>query len=217
MKIVTISYPNGRKYHADAQDSSVTARPPKTENVIFGKRGMRLEDAINESNEYYREHGSAVVYKKPTPVQIVHVDYPARSQAVIKEAYFRQPSTTDYNGVYQGYYLDFEAKQTKNKHSFPLKNYHQHQIDHFRRCLAQQGICFTLMQFADPNCVYLFPATALLRYWDDTTGRHSIPLKEVARVGYKIAVGFAPAIPYLDAVDALIAATHPQNSKGTIE
>jgi recombination protein U len=39
----------------------------------------------------------------------------------------------------------------------------------------------------------------------------------VARVGYKIAVGFAPAIPYLDAVDALIAATHPQNSKGTIE
>ena len=83
--------------------------------------GMDFEEAINQSNQYYLLNKQAVVHKKPTPVQIVKVDYPKRSAAVIKEAYFRQASTTDYNGVYQGRYIDFEAKETKNTTSFPLK------------------------------------------------------------------------------------------------
>ena len=82
---------------------------------------MRFEEAINESNEYYLNKQIAVIHKKPTPIQIVKVDYPKRSAATIKEAYFKEASTTDYNGVYQGYYLDFEAKATQNKTSFPLK------------------------------------------------------------------------------------------------
>ena len=62
---------------------------------------MTLEEELNLSNQYYRSIDKAVVYKKPTPVQIVKVDYPRRSQAVIREAYFKTPSTTDYNGVYR--------------------------------------------------------------------------------------------------------------------
>ena len=92
--------------------------------IIFSDRGMTLEQQINESNEYYLNHNIAVIHKKPTPIQIVKVDYPRRSRAVIKEAYFRQASTTDYNGVYRGYYLDFEAKETKNRKSFPLSLIH---------------------------------------------------------------------------------------------
>ncbi len=49
---------------------------------------MRFEEAINESNEYYLARQIAVIHKKPTPIQIVKVDYPRRSAAVIKEAYF---------------------------------------------------------------------------------------------------------------------------------
>ncbi len=101
--------------------------------VDFANRGMTFEKMINESNQYYLSRGLAVIHKKPTPIQIVKVDYPRRSRAKIVEAYFRQASTTDYSGVYKGHYIDFEAKETQQKQSMPMKNFHQHQIDLWRR------------------------------------------------------------------------------------
>ena len=45
--------------------------------------GMDLEEAINQSNAYYLNNDIAVIHKKPTPVQIVKVNYPSRNKAVI--------------------------------------------------------------------------------------------------------------------------------------
>lgn len=84
----------------------------------FANRGMSFEKMINATNDYYLSQGLAVIHKKPTPIQIVRVDYPQRSRAKIVEAYFRQASTTDYSGVYNGYYIDFEAKETKQNVRF---------------------------------------------------------------------------------------------------
>ena len=50
---------------------------------------MTFEKMINESNQYYLSRGLAVIHKKPTPIQIVKVDYPRRSRAKIVEAYFQ--------------------------------------------------------------------------------------------------------------------------------
>ena len=80
-----------------------------------------------------------------------------RSKAVINEAYFRTPSTTDYNGVYRGYYIDFEAKETKNKTSFPLNNIHDHQVEHMKSCFLQKGLVFLLIRFKVLDEVYLLP------------------------------------------------------------
>ena len=102
--------------------------PNLKKKLNYSNRGMTLEDDINTSNQYYLQNDIAVIHKKPTPVQIVNVAYPKRSAAVIKEAYFKQASTTDYNGIYKGCYIDFEAKETKLTSSFPLKNFHEHQI-----------------------------------------------------------------------------------------
>ena len=49
--------------------------------VDFANRGMTFEKMINESNQYYLSRGLAVIHKKPTPIQIVKVDYPRRSRA----------------------------------------------------------------------------------------------------------------------------------------
>ncbi|MBY7147575.1 Holliday junction resolvase RecU, partial [Levilactobacillus brevis] len=92
---MTIRYPNGHTYRAPAKKIE---SPFSSANTNYGKRGMTLEEELNESNTYYEVNGVAVVHKKPTPIRIVKVDYPKRSAAVIKEAYFSTASTTDYNG-----------------------------------------------------------------------------------------------------------------------
>jgi recombination protein U len=167
---------------------------------------MTLEDELNAANAYYLQTGRAVVHKKPTPIQIVRVDYPARSKAVIREGYFKTPSTTDYNGVYRGWYLDFEAKETKNKASFPLKNFHQHQIDHMRACLRQDGLCFVVIRFATLHRLFLLPATPVIKAWDAqiTGGRKSITLDTILADGYELTPQLVPTVPYLDGVDWLI-------------
>lgn len=202
---MSLHYPNGQSYQVKKQTSKSQTSQKTT---VFGKRGMHLEEAINQSNDYYLAKKQAVIYKKPTPIQIVKVDYPNRSQAVIKEAYFRQASTTDYNGIYQGYYLDFEAKETKNKTAFPLRNFHEHQIKHFEACIQQAGICFVIIRFVPLDRIFLLPARHLIDFWysqDLENGRKSIPLATIIKNSYEIKQGFNPAIAYLKSVDQFIA------------
>ena len=159
---MVINYPNGQPF----KKSHSALKKTRAQNTIYGNRGMSLEDEINESNKYYLEHEIAVIHKKPIPIQIVDVSYPKRSAAVIREAYFKQASTTDYNGVYHGKYIDFEAKETKNKVSFPLSNFHKHQVEHMRACQKQGGICFTIVRFVLSSELFLLPADIIFEYWD---------------------------------------------------
>src|SRR5690554_6898251 len=102
--------------------------------------GMTLEKDVEETNLYYLETKRAVIHKKPTPVQIVDVSYPSRNKAKIVEAYYRTPSTTDFNGIYKGYYIDFDCKETKSTTSIPLANIHNHQIEHLKNIVDAGGI-----------------------------------------------------------------------------
>ncbi|KAF1296036.1 Holliday junction resolvase RecU [Enterococcus sp. JM4C] len=200
-------YPNGRSYiNNEPTEKKTQATNKKKKPIEFGKRGMRFEEAINLSNEYYLSRGLAVIHKKPTPIQIVKVDYPRRSAAVIKEAYFSQASTTDYNGVYKGNYLDFEAKETKNKASFPFKNIHEHQIKHMNACLKQGGICFILLSFSAVNRYFFLAADALIPLWEEQklNGKKSVSLTKIEELGIEIKAGIAPRVPYLEAVDQYI-------------
>ena len=203
---MTINYPNGQSpiNHGLKNQKKQVGASKKT--ASFANRGMSFEEYINQSNDYYRHKGMALVYKKPTPVQIVKVDYPRRSAAVITEAYFSQASTTDYNGVYRGCYLDFEAKETKNKASFPLSNFHEHQLQHMLACQKHGGIAFVLLWFSSLQRCFLLEVAALWPYWEQKeTGSKSIPLKEIETHGFEIPLQFAPRIPYLLVVDELIA------------
>jgi recombination protein U len=197
-----INYPNGRKFVSKTTPSS----EKQTKKISYSNRGMTFEEDLNETNQYYLTHGLAVIHKKPTPVQIVDVHYPKRSAAVIKEAYFKQASTTDYNGVYKGKYLDFEAKETQNSTSFPLKNFHEHQIEHMKNVLNHNGIAFVLLRFSKENEIYLMRAADLITFWNRmlSGGRKSITKEEIESLCISIPIGYQPRIDYLKAVDQLI-------------
>ena len=169
--------------------------------IDFANRGMSFESAINESNAYYLAHGLAVIHKKPTPVQIVKVDYPKRSRAKIVEAYFRQASTTDYSGVFKGHYIDFEAKETRQKKSMPLKNFHAHQIEHMRQVVEQGGICFVLLHFSTLKETYLLPAIHLIHYYNSDQGKKSMPLIYIRKFGYVVEMNSFPSLPYLTVIE----------------
>src|SRR5699024_9129464 len=138
---IGMHYPNGKKH-------TVPQRNGRKTNESFSNRGMTLEEDINVTNAYYLQCNKAIIHKKPTPVQIVNVHYPRRSAAVITEGYFKQASTTDYNGLYRGKYVDFEAKETKHNTRFPLGNIHDHQINHMQSIVEHGGICFIIIRFS---------------------------------------------------------------------
>lgn len=192
-----IRYPNGKKFIP-----SVSSAKKKTYDYSFSNRGKSLEDELNDTNEYYLAHGLAVIHKKPVPVQIVNVRYPARSAAVITEAYFRTPSTTDYNGVWNGYYVDFEAKETKNKTSLPLQNIHVHQVQHMKQINEQSGLAFFIVNFTVLDRYFLLPYEEFYPLWQrmEEGGRKSITLLEIEERSIEIKTGYQPRLDYIQAV-----------------
>ena len=191
-----IKYPSGVK----AQE--VKKKKEKKQSVELSisasNRGMDLENDINLSNEYYRDHDICLITKRPTPVNIVKVDY--THGARITDAYFEKQSTTDYNGVYKGKYVDFEAKNTKSKTSFPLSNIEAHQIDHLKRVLRHGGIAFFIIQFELLNEVYLLDAQYVIDFYEHGE-RKSIPYNVFKENGVLIKQGYSPRLYYVDAME----------------
>lgn len=189
-----MNYPNGIK-----KDNNISLSTIKNSK----NRGMTLENELNETNDYYREIDKAIIYKKPTPIKITKVDYPSRDKAKIKEAFFTVPSTTDYNGLYKGYYIDYEAKETKSKTSFSLENIHSHQIKHLEKIYNHQGIAFLIVRFTTLNETYLLTIENFLSFINNTD-RKSIPIDYFKEKGYLIKDGYRPRIDYLNIVDQIL-------------
>lgn len=178
-----INYPNNIKKN--------TNEKPKT----FGNRGMTLEKELNDTNAYYLEKNIAVVYKKPTPVKVLK-----RVNEKIVDAYFEKPSTTDYNGLYKGKYIDFEAKETKQK-SFPLSNIHNHQIKHIENVINNGGIAFIIVRFTVLNKTYLLFGEDLIKYLNKQKDKKSIPLAYFEEKGFLIKDKFNPKIDYIEIIN----------------
>ena len=165
----------------------------------YANRGMGLEYDINLSNEYYRIKDVAYIYKKPTPIKLVNVDY---KKGLIKEAYFETPSTTDYNGIYNGKYIDFEAKETKSKTSFSLSNIHAHQIKHLIKVKNKGAISFLIVRFTTLNETY-FLSTEALEQFIKNYERKSIPIDFFRNYGTIIKMKYSPRIDYIEIINKL--------------
>lgn len=176
-----------------------------TQNTIFKSRGMVFENELNKSNEYYLNANIAVIYKKPTPIRIVKVEYPSRSHAKIVEAYYQTPSTTDYNGVYRGKYIDFEAKETQNN-SFSFSHIFPHQVEHLLKVNKHGGIAFVIIYFKKLDKIYLIDIIDFYKLYSNGLkgGKKSVSYNEIeADGGLLVSRSFTPLIDYIKQVDEL--------------
>jgi recombination protein U len=168
--------------------------------LILNEHGhLNYNNIVN----YYLNEDIAVIHKKPTPITIVHVDYPQRSHAKITEAYFKVPSTTDYNGIYRGKYIDFEAKECASRTSFPLQaTVHPHQIRHLDAVMRHGAVAFMIIRFTVYDETYLVDADKIVRFWNNET-RRSIPYSWFRENAYLIPTAYLKPVDYLQIVDRL--------------
>ena len=179
-------------------------RKQSTNNVTKIKshsyRGANLEDDLNQTNQYYLDLNKANIHKKPTPIMVVKVDYPSRNKAKIVEAYYKIPSTTDYNGVYRSKAIDFEAKETNSQTALPLKNIHPHQLEHMRNVEFHGGLSFIIIRFVYFNETYLLYFKDLDHFMK-SNDRKSIPYSWIKENAHIIPFSLTPPIHYLKVLD----------------
>ncbi len=168
-------------------------------NISHRNRGMDLECSINKSNEYYLEINKAIIYKKPTPIGVVDVKYCDKKKQINK-AYFKMPSTLDYNGIYKGKYIEFEAKETISKTSFALANIHSHQLKHLKLILEHGGIGFLILKMN--NIIYLVKGEDLIEFINDNK-RKSLPFSFLEDKGYPLKEKLNPSVDYLSVIDKI--------------
>ncbi|MEH7114543.1 Holliday junction resolvase RecU [Neobacillus niacini] len=135
--------------------------------------GASFEEMLKKSCEYYQYIGVALIHKIPTPWS---VSYDKQSRRVIR-AHPEEKSSVDFEGVWHGRSVAFEAKSTRERKRFDLKNIQQHQLDYLMMHQDQGGLSFFLIEFAKIGEVYLVWYDQVQEWWDnmENGGRKSIP------------------------------------------
>ena len=168
--------------------------------IQYGNRGMTLENDINITNDYYRLNNIALIYKKPTPIKVIKTNY---EKTRIQDAFYEMKSTLDYNGVYKGKYIEFDAKETTSKTSFPLANIHKHQLEHMKNVILHKGIVFLIIRFVSLNKTYLVMGNDIINYID-INKRKSLPLTFFQEYGHIINLKYNPRVNYIEILDKII-------------
>ena len=168
--------------------------------INYSNRGLDLETIIEEANTYYKENDIAYIYKKPTPIGVAKVIY-QNGERRIKDAFYKMPSTLDFNGLYKGYYIEFDAKVTTNKTSFPLNNIHPHQLKHIQNIYNHKGIVFLIISINDEY--YLLSGKDLLTFINNEK-RKSTPYSYIKDKGYILKYNYLKGLDYIDVIDKII-------------
>ncbi len=164
--------------------------------ITHSNRGMSLENIINDANQYYLDNDIALIYKKPTPIQVVKVQ-----NKKIVDAFFKEPSTLDYSGLYKGKYIEFDAKETKLKNYFPLSNIHDHQINHIRNVIKQHGISFLII--AINNEYYLLNGLTIIDYIDSNDIKN-MPYDFIKEKGFLLKYNYLRGLDYIKVIDNIM-------------
>ena len=165
--------------------------------TFYGNRGMTLEEDINLTNEYYKEKNIALIYKKPIPIKVLKIN---STKTRIQDGFYEKKSTLDYSGIYKEKYIEFDAKETNSKTSFPLSNIHPHQIEHIKNIIYFKGITFLIIRFNLLNKTYILNGETLLEFINNEN-RKSIPIVFFEQNCKTIELKYRPRLDYLKLID----------------
>ncbi|TXR62109.1 Holliday junction resolvase RecU [Bacillus sp. AY18-3] len=168
-----------------------------------GNRGMAFEKLINLSNEMYQREGVALINKRATPVKVLKMVY-----GRVKDGYYESKSTVDYDGVYKGRAVAFEAKSTNKINRFDLKNIAQHQLDYLEKAENMGAICFFLIGFTKDQSTFAIPLSVIqsyVRMSQQPKGKKSIPRTDFDIYGYLVEQTERAPVDYLQYIDETVA------------
>jgi len=134
-------------------------------------KSNELEKYANAVNMDLRRGQVALIRKIPVPIEMT------AKGLIVKQ------STVDYSGtVYGGLSINYDAKETESKTSFPLSNIKEHQLNYLLFEYNLGAISFFMIHFKKVynEKVFIVPVTFIKKFWDKavfSNGRKSIPLK----------------------------------------
>ena len=131
-------------------------------------KGKELEKRANKANLSYRKKKEALILQIPTPLILTN------KGIIAKE------STVDFSGLIAGgTFIAYDAKETKNKTSFPLSNIKHHQFLYLDLVTELGGIAFFLIHFTllYKDKAFFTPISLVSKYWK-SDGRKSIPIDD---------------------------------------
>ena len=104
---------------------------------------------------------------------------------------------------WKGYYIEFDAKETKSKTSYSINNIHKHQLEHIEKVLHHGGIVFLIVRFTSLSKDYVLKGEHLMKFIKEND-RKSIPLSYFEENCYKIDIKYVPRLDYIKIIDNLI-------------
>ncbi len=166
--------------------------------------GNAFEFQIDYTNTQYNAIGVAIINKRPTPMKILK-RFPGNTKQFV--AMFDKKSTVDYDGVYKGRAIAFEAKTTNVETRFDLSNIAEHQLRYLIKAREQGAVTFVLIEFRKNNATYLAPTSLIEEYAKEAVrgGKKSIPLAVFEERAYKVNTGRV-ALDYLTQLDKMLGA-----------
>lgn len=169
--------------------------------VSQANRGQAFEEVLNFTNGQYERAGIALINKRPTPIKATKT-----KGSRVLAGYFEEKSTVDYDGVYRGRAIYFQAKSTRERTRFDLSNISKHQVEHLEKAERNGAICFFLIEFAAYKTTYFVPLSfiRLAMVNAQNGGRKSIPIEDFEVYGYLVERTNRALLDYLLHADKLI-------------
>lgn len=119
-------------------------------------RGLKWEKVINDKLTEYRKQGLCFIQKIPTEFTIIR-----NGPKIVSAFPKKQTESVDFIGAKQFLPVALEAKETKNKTSFPINNIETHQIKFLDEWCDKQGVGYYFIRFTTLERIFLIDAITL--------------------------------------------------------